>query len=346
MDFDIQIAHSVAEVGEVAWDRFSNGQPFASYRWYQFSETVMSDSLPVYIILSQHGEVVARATFWVVRNEPLPIPWQPARFAAQALLRRWPLFVCRTPLANSSGLILPEPPLRNPALEVIIRTATEEARRYKASFVLFDYLAEGQSLWSDWPKPFTAYSIADPGTRMEINWPSFDQYLEGLSRKTRQHYRQYNREAERLGIRIARHDTVSDIETALALIQEVDIRHNSSSSPWIRNMLENIGLAGGVWLTASVGDRLVGCELILEDCDTLMVTAFGLAQEFRHVYFLLGYADIQYAIEEGVRALRWGSGVFEVKQRLGFSLEDNNYLVFAATNPSLQLMGQWLGKMS
>jgi hypothetical protein len=40
--------------------------------------------------------------------------------------------------------------------------------------------------------------------------------------------------------------------------------------------------------------------------------------------------------------LRWGSGAYDVKQRLGFSLEDNDSLVFTAVNPYLQKALQWL----
>ena len=57
---------------------------------------------------------------------------------------------------------------------------------------------------------------------MEIKWSNFDQYLGSLSQKARKHYRQYTREAEELGVRIARHDQVPDIGSALALIQAVE----------------------------------------------------------------------------------------------------------------------------
>ena len=328
MDFDIQVVHGVEEVGQAAWEKLGRGQPFASYRWYHFGQAVMDDCTPVYIILSQAGEPIARATFWVIRNEPLPISWQPVRGVLQAVLRRWPLFICRSPLSNSSGLVLPEPPLRGPALEAIKRAAMEEARKQKASFLMFDFLEEEQTHWSEWARPFTSYTVTDPGTRMEMKWSNFDQYLGHLSQKARKHYRQYIREAEEVGIRITRHDHVPDIESALALIQDVEKRHGSTPSPWTRGMLENAGLVGAVWLTASVNDRLVGCELILNDNGTQMVTALGLAQDFRHAYFLLGYADIQYAIENGMHTLRWGSGAYEAKRQAGFELEKNNNIVF------------------
>jgi predicted N-acyltransferase len=335
MDFDIQIVHGVEEVGQAAWDRLGRGLPFASYRWYRFGEAVMDDSMPVYIILAQNGEPVARATFWVIRNEPLPISWQPVRAALHAVLRRWPLFICRSPLSNSSGLILPEPPARGPALEAIKRAAMEEAKKQKASFLVFDYLEEEQTRWSEWARPFVPYTVTDPGTRMEIKWSNFDQYLGHLSQKARKHYRQYIREADEVGIRISWHEQVPDIESALALVQNVEKRHGSTPSPWTRHMLEDAGLVGAALLTASANDRLVGCELVLDDNGTQMVTALGLAQDFRHAYFLLGYADIQYAIERGMHTLRWGSGAYEAKRQAGFELEENNNIVFCGTSPLL-----------
>ena len=340
MDFDITIVHGVEQVGQAAWDELGGGRPFASYRWYRFGEAVMQGCMPVYIILAQAGQPIARATFWVIRNEPLPIPWQPLRALLQAVLRRWPMFICRSPLSNTSGLILPEPPLRAPVLEEIKQAALQEARKYNSSFLVFDFMEQEQTHWIEWGKLFVPYTVTDPGTRMEIKWSNFDQYLGNLSPKARKHYRQYTREAGQVGIRITRHDHVPNLESALTLIQDVEKRHGSTPNPWTRGMLENAGQVGGTWLTASVNDQQVGCELILDDNGTQMVTALGLSQDFRHAYFLLGYADIQFAIEKGQHSLRWGSGAYEAKRQAGFELEKNNAIVFCGVFPLFRLLAR------
>jgi predicted N-acyltransferase len=343
MDLDIQIVHGVDELGQAAWDRLGSGLPFASYRWYRFGEKVQSDCLPVYLIVSYQGQPVGRATFWVVRNEPLPIQWQPAQSAAQVLFRRRPLFICRSPLSTTSGLILPAPPLRQAVLETITRIARLEAAKYSASFLYFDYMENEESPVGEWHKPFKRYAVSDPGTQMAIKWASFDQYLGTLSPKARKHYRQYIREAEEVGICITRHDHVPNIESALTLVQDVEKRHGSTPSPWTRGMLENAGLVGGIWLAASVNDRLVGCELVLDDNGTQMVTALGLAQDFRHAYFLLGYADIQYAIEKGLHTLRWGSGAYEAKHQAGFDLERCNSIIFCGVSLPFKIIASMFG---
>jgi predicted N-acyltransferase len=345
MSFDIRIVHSVTEIGQPAWDSLGGDQPFASYAWYRFGETVMSGCTPVYILLAHQGINVARATFWVIRDEPLPLPWRPLRETIQAALRRWPLFICRSPLANAPGLILPEPPLRRPALEALARAARAEALKYHASFQIFDYMEAETTRWGDWPEGFSFYEDSDPGTRMEIGWKNFEQYMKSLSPKARKHYRRYNREADQLGIRIRQQDSASEdeIDAAIPLIREVERRHDASPNPWTRKLLENFKQIGATWLTARINDRIVGCELILEDRGTQMVTSLGLARDVFHVYFLLGYADIQDAIAKGVRTLRWGSGAYEYKQRLGFQLEANNHIIFAGMGPVSRTIARLAG---
>ncbi len=331
-DCDVQVIHSMSEIAVEDWDRASEGIPFSSHGWYRFGETVLADCVPCYIIISINRQVIARATFWATWNEPMPVRWSVARQAVQAAFRRWPLFICRSPLANASGLVLPEAPLRQAAVASLVEAALQEAKKYNASFLLFDFLNRDKERWIDWPKQFSSYSFSDPGTRMEIRWSSFESYLESLSPKARKHYRQRTREAERLGIKITRHDSVADIEEVLPLIVSVERRHHSTPNPWTRNMLANLKLVNGVWLAARAGGRIVGCETILEDRDTLMVTSLGLADRVSHIYHLLGYADIQYAIERGARFLRWGSGSYDTKRRMGFELENNTEVAFCGLN--------------
>jgi hypothetical protein len=75
--------------------------------------------------------------------------------------------------------------------------------------------------------------------------------------------------------------------------------------------------------------KIAGCELMLGDGGWWIVTGLGLDYRIKNVYFVLGYADIQQAIERGARVLRWGSMTYEVKERLGFVKESNNHDVFA-----------------
>jgi hypothetical protein len=110
----------------------------------------------------------------------------------------------------------------------------------------------------------------------------------------------------------------------------------------MRGAFEHAAMVDAVWLTAEVEGRVVGCELMLRDEDVWLVTGLGLDYSIDYAYFLLGYADIECAIEKGARVLRWGSLTYEVKRRLGFELESNDWIVFCGRGALLQRLGRWL----
>ena len=333
---DIQIKRKIADIDQVEWDYLSDGQPFQSYQWYAFGERVMSDCAPIYMILRQNNQPVARATFYLIKNEPLPIPPFLRRLIAP-IFRRLPLLICRSPLANASGLILPDTsPLREEALEKIAQTGQAILKEYRGSFLIFDYLEEKEA--NIWKKPFAKITGGDPDTAMYARWSSFDEYLEKNTRKFRKNYKRNLREIAKQGILIERKQSVDKLEEAEVLIRKVSRRHRSAPNPWTRGMMQHLSMVDGHWLTASVSesDQLVGCVLTLRDGDAEILTAPGLEDNIPFIYFGLLYEGIKLAIERKIRLLRWGSGAYDVKRRLGFELEHNNQLVFISRSSLVQ----------
>jgi len=322
----VQVFNSVTEIGQNEWDTLSNGQPFQSYRWYVYGEKTMADSLPVYIIVIRGTKVVGRAAFWLVREEPLPVH-PTTRRILQQVLRRWPPLICRSPHCGLSGLILPEPPYCEAALQAILTASQQEIHRLGGSFLIFDYLEPDQASWSIWPKGFKAITVADPGSKLVLHWDSFEDFISSSNWRIRQHYKRSRRSAADLGIQITRHKKAGSIDMALELIRNIERRHASAPDPWARGMIEQMKLVDGTWLEAHIGDRLVGCLLLLEDGKVQIARLPGLADDVPYVYFMLLYEAIQEAFENKIRTLRWGSGAYETKQRLGFELEYNNEII-------------------
>jgi len=326
-DINITTASSIHEIDPVTWDRFSGMRPFQSHRWYAFGERVMADCLPTYFLAYEGGELAARAAFWRIANEPLPDLPPALRALAASLLRRWPLFICRSPLANTTGLVLRDGAGRADILSALGEAAIAEAGRKGASVALFDYLEEEEL--QGWPSAFRLVTVSDPGAILENRWQDLDDFLASGRSKVRWHYKRALREAQDRGVRVTKHAHVPDVEAALALIRAVDRRHGNMPNPWARGLLENLAWIGGDWLEARIGERLVGGNLIFEDNAAQMITALGLVEDVPYVYFLLLYASLEAAFEEKVHWLRWGSGAYEVKRRLGFTLERNNHAMLA-----------------
>jgi predicted N-acyltransferase len=333
MHFTVKVAHRVDEIGETEWNRLGNGQAFTSYAWYRFAEQILINDLPVYIILCQDDLPVARGTFWLSWQEPLPIAALPLRQVMQHVFQRWPLLICRAPIANASGLILPkEPAYRTAALESIAQAALEFAQKYYASFTFFDYV-EGETYI---PSAFTDFTMPNPGTRLCLQWACFDEYVSQLGKSARKDYNRHTNRAKELGVRVQIASQPTRVDEAMALIRNVEAHHRVQPNPYLSRLVEHISLVESLWVTAEMDNQLVGCGLLLRDGDTCSLAALGLNYEIKYVYFQLVYAAIRAAIESGAKVVRGGTNAYEIKERLGFQRETNTHVIFSATNPLLR----------
>jgi hypothetical protein len=321
---NVQLFKSIHEIDPQVWDRIVAKRGFQSHQWYQFGERAMADCEPTYLIAWNGDTPVASAALFKVHNEPLPLPEVARRFMASVLKHR-PLLVCRSPLADTSAMLLPGEPLRDEALNVLAQAAHEEFRKQHCSFLVFDYLLTEQLRYKTWPQGFEPITISEPGTYMPMEWESFEAYLEAGNKHDRQHYKRSLREAEKNGLVLSKHKTISDVDRALKLIKNVSIWHGSAPNPWMRGLLENFSMVDGTWLEIHKDDMLVGCGAVVRDNQFQLALALGLEDDVPGGYFLLLYSALKEAFEHNVRLVRFGTGAYDVKRRLGFHLEDTNH---------------------
>jgi predicted N-acyltransferase len=204
--------------------------------------------------------------------------------------------------------------------------------------MFFDYLPEGNPF--NWPPDFSLLTVEGPDTRLQIEWPDFESYLHSLSKSARKDYHRHTNRAADLGIEIHYHSSVTRLEEALPLIRAVDEYHHTPPNPHARHILENAHLADSTWITAEIEGRLAGCGLLIGDQGTQILTLLGLDYSVQFVYFQLVYGAIRRAIETGVQDLRGGAGAYDLKQRLGFQLDNNNTIAFTAHNRALRWLTQ------
>ena len=267
---------------------------------------------------------VASAALFKIHNEPLPLPSVARRFMASVLKRR-PLLVCRSPFADTSAMLLPGEPLRDEALTSLAQAAQDEFKKQRCSFLVFDYLLTEQLKYRSWPAGYEPITVSEPGTYMPIEWESFEAYLEKGNKEDRQHYKKSAKEAEENGLVLSKHHSVTDVDTAVRLIRNVSIWHGSAPNPWIRGLLENFAMIDGTWLELHKDGKLVGCGAVVRDNKFQLATALGLEDDVPGGYFLLLYTALQEAFEHNIRLVRFGTGAYDVKRRLGLHLEDTNH---------------------
>jgi predicted N-acyltransferase len=335
MTFDVQIAHSVAEIGVEAWDRLGADRPFSSYRWYRYGETVLADDVPIYVVLRQHGEPVARAAFWLKKQEQLPVSSRAVRWVLESLIRRRPLLECQSPLAQAPGLVLPDHE-REACLSIIMEVALTEMRRRRVSFLVWNYLDERDVRCPAWPQSFVKIRMSERRTWMDIVWQNWKEYSNDLGRETRRSYRRNCRDAAEQGIQV-KWRSLSEtplgdlsLDEGLRLIRQVEVHHGTSPCPWARALLQHAGMADGTWLEARIGDKLAACCIMLADRDVWMATLMGRDYGVRYAYFVLFYKVIECAIVAGARVLVGGTGNYDFKHRMGFRLLPRHHVVMAA----------------
>lgn len=327
--FGIQIAERVSEIGAEKWNATASDYPFASYRWYEFGETVLDDANSLYILLTLDGEPVARATFWLLRHEPLPVPLKLVRSAMATAFRRWPLLMCRTPLTDISGLILPQDPeLRNAALRTFAEIARDWGREHGASFTVFDYLVDEEFTIKDFP----VIEISGPSTRFLNRWDSFDDYFKQLGSSARKDFNRHRNRAADIGLVVQAQNHVTNIDRAIELIRNVDRHHDTPPNPYLRRVLENVHMVDTTWLTAEIDGRMVGCGLLMGDGAARILTCLGLDYDVQYVYFQMVYNAVRCAIEEKVQLVRGGGGAYEFKHRLGFEPVNNTQIAVVSSN--------------
>jgi hypothetical protein len=327
--FKVDIHKSILEISPEIWDQIASGRGFQSHRWYTFGQRVMQDSPPTYLVAWDGDKPIAGAALFRIKNEPLPLP-KIAREFMTSILKRRPLLMCRSPLADTSALLLPGEPLRDEILPVLASAAQDEFKKQRCSFLVFDYLLTEQLKYPSWPSGYESITVSEPGTYMPMEWESFEAYLDAGNKKDRQHYKRTLKETNDNGIVLSRHKTVPDVETALKLIRNVSIWHGSAPNPWTRNLLENFSLMqDGTWLELRKENQLVGCGAVLRDNKFQLTSSLGLEDDVPGGYFLLLYAALQDAFEHQARLVRFGSGAYDVKRRLGLRLENTNHAMIS-----------------
>lgn len=340
---DIRIANSIKEIDADEWNNLSAGMAFQSHAWYLFGERVMADCEPIYLLAYLHGKLLGRGCFWIIRNEPLPQYAGMWRLVLKPMLRKWPLLICRSPLSYASGLVLPQDPtMRKDLIDLFVDEALAQGHPKKCSFLLFDFLSREEK--GIWPADLRVMEMPGPGTVMQNTWQDFEDYLAHGNKKDRQHYKRTLREAEKLNIKIRRDARVEVGSELLALIRNVESQHGAPYNPWTINMIQNMEMVKGIFLTASIDEKVVGCGLLLEDNKAQMAGALGLSGDIPYVYLLLVYEGIKVALEHKLNLLRWGSGAYDVKQRLGFIHEDNSLSAFAPIHPFARKLAGWFAR--
>jgi predicted N-acyltransferase len=343
-NISIQITNSINKIQADEWNTLAAGRPFQSYSWYRFAEKVMLESgcRSIYLLSYRDGALTGCASLWVVHNEPIIYTgyW---RTLLKPILRKFPLLICRSPFSNTSGFIAPD----KETSDSLIAAAIQQGRQMGCLALILDYLSKADA--TNIPHTLYIEDMPNPGMVLVNSWSSFAQYLSRGNKKARQHYKRVMRKADELGIQVKKETYVFDVDAIARIVRTTERKHGSEPNPWTKGLLAYMGMVGGILLIATRQGEITGCGLLFEDSGAQLATALGHTQSHDYTYFLLAYAGIEVALAQGVKTLRWGSGAYDVKRRLGFMSEDNGSYAFIFTHPlvtSIEDGIKWIRKFT
>ncbi len=310
----LEIAHSIAQIDEKAWNWMCQHHTFAEHRWQRLAEAIINNYEPRYVLLRDEGTLCAAAIcsiekhFYDPRLETIVGP----------LLQVFPCMRCVLPLAADSGMIVhPDHAQQLPALLDAVR---ELARQERISFYTIDNLYDNDPIWAhSQDRGYHRIPMLEE-IYLDIEWTSFDDYLAALPKKKRNEYRRTGRALAAQGIEMRTIQPTADNQPHLTrLVNNVFAHHHEPVTYKEGAFLKAQNIMDGDMCLygAYQGDEIIACAAFLRSGDVGALKCMGLAYERTMdtgAYYQIVAEGIRHAIDGKVRRLYLGATAYQTKR--------------------------------
>lgn len=334
-----EVIQGIANVDHDLWNKLTEGHPFASTVWCKYSE-VYEQRQAYYMIAYDDDKPVGGAIFRIRYEEVLPTTYRLLDKLINWYLKRRPIITCRSPFRTSyKGFFLPEDvELRQKVLAELLKIAYQLAKKYKASFILADYLNE-EELNYDWGDFIKLDNFAKEGNILNVRWQNYEEYLRyirSMSKRRKRNILANTRKAEGSGISVEfGHEIVSRpdymrLQKANTENYGLTFQH-AHADRFLTTVESALPDENKIWVTAYHNGKVVGCELLIFDtinrvCKPIF---YGRDYDIPLVYVYMAYEDVRHSIETlKATVVNYDSDANEFKRRIGFEADYRNKLVF------------------
>jgi predicted N-acyltransferase len=327
----IDAVDTIDRVDAAEWDGLCADHGYARHRWLRLAEAVMAGQRARYLLVRRDGRLVAAAAATIEHR--LQDPRLDARLGW--IVRRAPYLLVGVPLMAVPGLLAGDDPAGHGALLAAIR---DHARRERFAFRVIDNLPAEHPAWRAQRDHVRLGWL--PGTRLDIVWPSYEDYLAALPRKKRQEIRRGERRAAAEDIAVAPWTPAADEAPVLdRLVGDVLRRHGDIHELAPDLFARAAAILGDDLTVLAVRrrDRLAGCVALLREGEDLAAKWIG--RDYAQTggtaaYHAIVAGCVRTAIGLGVRRLHLGAAAYDTKRQFGVSLEPRGRL-FATRSRAL-----------
>ncbi len=331
-----KIIQSIKDVNEYEWNRLISSHDIQmSYNYIKSLEnSEISDYQHRYILIfNDEGQLIASLPVFITNKFCLDTPLTgKCKLLCKKVREVLPMFLtkrvlfCGCCISEYNKINIRDTTEKNLVMKLMLDEIDALAEREKVKFVLAkDLMDDGNFFMEESRKKGYFDFCSLPGTYIDIQCDSFESYIQGLKIKQRQNIRNKINKCNRAGGLefeiLEDFGGISDKlhELYLHTYNNAEVQFDRIGRDFFSNINNFMGESSKVILAKREGS-IIGFALLVCSRDSCVNVRIGLDYRYAHlyhVYFMLHYKNIEYAIECGVKRLYLSQTTYIPKLEMG-----------------------------
>ncbi|MBU7042153.1 MAG: GNAT family N-acetyltransferase [Theionarchaea archaeon] len=311
-----EIFHSIDDIEKEEWSALSGDTiPDQQYEWFRVVEKTVPRYIARYVVVREGPEVKGIAGLNLESEFSLGIldRYPMIKNVLQSVFSS-PVLEATAPHSSFSSIFLTQD--RN-AEEMLFAGISDITKKETCMGILLSNFYE--------KKPFTRYGYSEfmlsPNTCLDIQWDSFDTYLDSWSPKRRHSLKSSLRKGEKKGYHIVFPSSLGPYAEQMSQLKTNVANHNNNPSTilppsFFRECESYCGDLAEAALCFK-DDSLVAFTFSLHTQEVCTVKFVGLDYKYSDAYYYLYVDALRRGIEHGFKRMYFGRGTYTFKERLG-----------------------------
>lgn len=334
-----KVISKLNDIDKNAWDALVDPSDIQmSYNYMKsIEDSVINDYRNYYILVyASEAELVAAMPVFITDSFYLDTPLVGTTKNLCSIIRNYlPCFLkqrvlfCGCCISEYNKINMKKDIDLKNMVALTLKEVEDIAKREKIKLIMFkDFIHYAEDFHSAMEEHsyFKAYSL--PGTYIDLSWNSFEEYVQNLKIRYRQNIRnKINQYKKQGGIEFEIVEEIQDIVDDIYVLYEntfnkAPVKFEKLKKDFFINIKRNLGDSARV-IIARYGEKIVGFSLIICSQDVCINVRTGLDYEYAskyHLYFILHYKNIEYAIQKGMKRLYLSQTSYRPKLEMGSKL--------------------------
>lgn len=335
---EVRILETIKNIEKNKWDSIvDNDNVQVSYDYLKaIEESSISDYSYYYILVYENNELIASMPAFITNDFCLDTPLlgfikkkcEAIRKIAPKFMKKRVLF-CGCCIAEYNTFNFKQDIQKNQVIDLMLSEIDKLSKIKKANFVIFkDFVSVDSDVQDILRKNkfFDVYSL--PSTFVEVNCSSFETYMKNLKKKYRQNMRNKINQSCKCGlVEYEVLDSYEDIaEELFSLYKNTYDKAPVKFERLEKDFFINIGrhMEGKTdVIIARKDSKIIGFMLLVNSEDSCVNVRMGMDYNYaheHHLYYMLLYKNIDYAIERNMKKLYLSQTTYRPKLELGAQL--------------------------